>query len=315
LVVAATNLSTTLDDSANIPDTATQDKVDYETKRLNAAIDGYNAAMPIQADFSALKVAQARAQALLEQVPSALGAAWVPPRSAPAPGSIVINGYDLSTYATDPLYGQKIQDIVTALPAFSTADSIDNYIQTFAAGSPVTGAMVLASATQYNVDVPLLVAVMQNDSQFGTLGVGATTNNPGNVGNTGSSTQSYASWEDGVSAVAAWLNNHRAALAPVPVEPPPVVDTVPVVPVPDLPPVVPVEPEAPVTTVPTSTPATATSTPPVFVPDATSTPPVATTTPDAATTTPDISAPDLGTGSSTPDSASTTPDTASSTTP
>ena len=63
---------------------------------------------------------------------------------------------------------------------------------------------------------------MQNDSSFGTQGVGARTNNPGNVGNTGIAEQSYPTWQDGVNAVASWLDRHRVAQAvaatPTPVQ-------------------------------------------------------------------------------------------------
>ena len=86
---------------------------------------------------------------------------------------------------------------------------INNYIQGLNPGSPVTGDMVIAAAAQYNVDIPLLVAIMQNDSGFGMLGVGARTNNPGNVGNTGSEERSYPTWAEGVAAVAEWLSRHR----------------------------------------------------------------------------------------------------------
>jgi hypothetical protein len=215
VIVATTNLSTTLSDSASIADTASQDKVDYETKRLNDAIEGYNQAIPIKADFSALKDAQARAQALLDQAP-ALGIARIPPREMTTEKTdVIVNGFDISSYATDPFHEQKIRGIIYALPPFTTPDALDVYIQTFFSGSPVTGAMIFASAKEYGVDIPLMVAIMQNDSGFGTLGVGAVTYNPGNVGNTGSATHTYPSWAEGVSAVANWLNTHRA-IVPAP---------------------------------------------------------------------------------------------------
>ena len=141
----------------------------------------------------------------------------------------VINGYDISAYATDPLYEQKIQSILSAMPPLLDAASIDAYIQTITPGSPVTGAMVVSAATLYNVNMPLLIAIMQNDSSFGTLGVGARTFNPGNVGNTGTAEQTYPSWQDGVNAVAQWLSNH-VATAPV-AQVTPVVPVVPIIPV------------------------------------------------------------------------------------
>lgn len=123
--------------------------------------------------------------------------------------SAIINGYDVSAYATDPLYEQKIQTIINAMPPLFVIDDINVYIKNVAPGSPVTGEMVITAAAQYFVNIPLLVAIMQNDSQFGTTGVGARTNNPGNVGNTGFAERSYPTWADGVNAVADWLDRHR----------------------------------------------------------------------------------------------------------
>lgn len=125
--------------------------------------------------------------------------------------SAVINGYDVSAYATDASYEQKIQTILSGMIDFSTEADVDAYIQDIAAGSPVTGEMVYAAMNQYGIDLPLLLAIMQNDSMFGTKGIGASTNNPGNIGNTGSATRSFGSWGEGVTAVALWLSQHRVA--------------------------------------------------------------------------------------------------------
>jgi len=131
----------------------------------------------------------------------------------------VLEPYDISSYATDPQYQQKIQTILSSIPLLTTAGSIDAYIQSMASGSPVSGDMVYSASNTYNVDIPLLVAIMQNDSNFGTVGVGARTLNPGNVGNTGTAEHTYASWQDGVSAVAQWLDNHRVVNIPAVVAP------------------------------------------------------------------------------------------------
>lgn len=123
--------------------------------------------------------------------------------------SAIVNGYDISAYATDALYEQKITNILAFMPAFTNAADLSNYIQGIAPGAPVTGDMIFAAASRYSVNIPLMVAIMQLDSAFGTKGVGANTNNPGNIGNTGTSTQSFASWDEGVNAVAEWLSRHR----------------------------------------------------------------------------------------------------------
>lgn len=125
--------------------------------------------------------------------------------------SAIIRGYDVSAYATDALYEEKIQRILTAMPDFQDVVALDVYIQDKAPGSPVMGDMIYAAADQFSIDRSLLVAIMQNDSQFGTKGIGAATYNPGNVGNTGSATRSFASWGEGVAAVAEWLSRHRAS--------------------------------------------------------------------------------------------------------
>jgi len=123
--------------------------------------------------------------------------------------SAIINGYDISAYATDELYEQKIQAILVRMPVFSLVGDMDAYIQNVAPGSPVTGQMILVAVKPYGVDINLLMAIMQNDSCFGTLGIGAKTFNPGNVGNTGSAVRTYGSWQEGISAVAEWLYRHR----------------------------------------------------------------------------------------------------------
>ena len=126
--------------------------------------------------------------------------------------SAVINGYDISAYATDAQYEGKITAILNKMPtSFGSAAEIDTYIQGIAPGSPVTGLMVTRAAGQYNIDIMLLMAIMELDSQFGTQGVGARTNNPGNVGNTGTAERTFASWDEGVAAVAAWLSTHRVS--------------------------------------------------------------------------------------------------------
>lgn len=122
-----------------------------------------------------------------------------------------ISGYDLSAYATDAEYEGKIQTILSLMPSLEDEVAATQYIQDKAPGSPVTGDMVFAAAKQFDISLPLLLAIMQNDSAFGTKGVGAETNNPGNVGNTGSATHTFGSWGEGVNAVAEWLSLHRAA--------------------------------------------------------------------------------------------------------
>ena len=120
----------------------------------------------------------------------------------------VLTYYNLSSYASDPLYLQKITDILSVMPTLDTASDVDNYIGSEAIGSPLTGAMLMSAAQQYTIDVRLLAAILELESNFGTAGMAISTLNPGNVGNTGSGTRTYNTWQDGVGAVAEWLSNH-----------------------------------------------------------------------------------------------------------
>lgn len=118
--------------------------------------------------------------------------------------------YDISSYATDPLHEEKIADILGYIGEMNMPQAIDDYIDSEAISSPITGVMVYNSAQKYNVDTRLMMALMELDSRFGTVGIAISTKNPGNIGNNDEGeTRTYSSWEDGVDAVANWLNNHR----------------------------------------------------------------------------------------------------------
>jgi hypothetical protein len=122
----------------------------------------------------------------------------------------IINGYDITSYATDPLHEQKIRKILSYMPQMNNALDIDEYINKKAESSPVTGYMILSAANTYAVDARLMMAIMEQDSHFGTRGIAVRTLNPGNVGNNDDGdTRTYPSWEEGVIAVAKWLNSHR----------------------------------------------------------------------------------------------------------
>ena len=218
------------------------------------------------------------------------------PPAIPDNAIACLSDYDLSTYAADPLYIPKITDILENMPAMDNVAQIDTYITNEVIGSPVTGQMVTDAVAKYSVDTRLTMAIMELDSRFGTAGVAVSTLNPGNVGNTGTSTQTYNSWPDGVSAVAEWLSRHRVTV---------------------IAPVTPASVATSTTPTATSTPSisNATTTPPVipFINTATTTPPII---PIATTTTPDTTATSTDSiGTSTPPTATSTPPTDASSTP
>lgn len=117
--------------------------------------------------------------------------------------------YDITPYATDPMHELKIQNILEKMGLMDSPDKVDFYIKKTSPDSPLDGLMVWNASTQYLVDVRLMLALMELDSRFGTLGLATSTFNPGNVGNDGVNTKTYHSWNDGVLAVASWLNTHR----------------------------------------------------------------------------------------------------------
>ena len=64
------------------------------------------------------------------------GADQTPTVQGPS-ASAIVNGYDISAYATDPLHEQKIQSIVSSLPSLLIEEEIDNYIQNIIAANRI----------------------------------------------------------------------------------------------------------------------------------------------------------------------------------
>lgn len=124
----------------------------------------------------------------------------------------VVDGYDLGAtgtlgaYAADPNQPAQVRAINDAITnqfgSIPDAQTADAAVQSLTPGSPITGSMIMSASQQYGVDPGVLISVMQNDSSLGTKGEAVGTMNPGNVGNTGTSTSSMNSWQDGVNAVA-----------------------------------------------------------------------------------------------------------------
>jgi hypothetical protein len=126
----------------------------------------------------------------------------------------VVAGYDISSYATDPLHETKVAKIYEKTPPFKTASDIDMVIRQVAPRSKITGQMVATAANTYGVDPKMVYAIMLQDSSLGTAGMGARNNNPGNIGqfdHLGQPVAGYRTMQDGVNAVAKWLSKKRVA--------------------------------------------------------------------------------------------------------
>lgn len=135
------------------------------------------------------------------------------PSSGPDPLAC-LKEYKYERYATAPNHEKRIQEILLAMGFMSHSAEIDAYIQGVAPGSPVKGYMVKQSADKYRVDARLMLALMHADSHFGLYGKGARTKNPGNVGNDDSGKLAHKkSWDEGVEAVAKWLDKNRKIMA------------------------------------------------------------------------------------------------------
>ena len=140
-------------------------------------------------------------------------------------GGIDFSGATTSTkpYATDPNYASEVDALYSQIKQsqpIPTASGLDNFIKNQVGGSaPVTGQMIMTAAMQYQVDPNILAAVLGHESDFGTAGAATKTMNAGNVGNTGTSTQAFNSWQQGVNAAALSLatrmpGNSNAQAAP-----------------------------------------------------------------------------------------------------
>lgn len=140
---------------------------------------------------------------------NANNATTTPPTSnASLVGGIDFSGASTSTqpYATDPNYSSEVDAVYNQLLKVNgvpSAAGLDSFITAQIGGKgAVTGQMIMQAAAQYGVDPNILAATLSHESDFGTAGAAVKTMNPGNVGNTGTSTQAFASWQQGVNAAA-----------------------------------------------------------------------------------------------------------------
>lgn len=129
-------------------------------------------------------------------------------------GSVFGSSNPVGAYAADPNYVTEVAGLyktVSTLGVASSPDTLQQYIKNNAGNAPVTGQMILNAAATYGVDPALLTTILLHESDFGTAGAATKTNNPGNIGNTGTSTQNFNSWQQGVNATAANIAKRVAA--------------------------------------------------------------------------------------------------------
>lgn len=125
-----------------------------------------------------------------------------------------IVGYNIGPYATasnhEAVVTQTYNQLRNSVGSNINASTLESAMKRNAPNTPLTGQMIIDASRRYNVDPILIMSIMQVDSSYGTAGKGANTRNPGNVGNMDDGrTRTFATWQEGVNAVADWLNRHR----------------------------------------------------------------------------------------------------------
>ena len=133
-------------------------------------------------------------------------------------GTDVVFGYNIKRYAPPPHSA-----IVSGMAAFIsyhlgpdyTPHDITAYMRHRASDTPLTGEMFIVSRDNHGLDnkgLWLAMALIQQDTMYGTLGKGADLHNPGNVGDDDEGhTRDYGTWQNGVDAVFEWLKRHKVS--------------------------------------------------------------------------------------------------------
>jgi hypothetical protein len=129
-------------------------------------------------------------------------------------GEGIVYGYNIKSYATDPTHEMKIwrmsNFILKRLGKTPETTVLDVFMKKRAPQTPLTGTMILQASQEHDVPYFLIMALIQNDTMYGTKGIGARLKNPGNIGNDDAGhTRAYSTWYDGVEAVAKWVARHN----------------------------------------------------------------------------------------------------------
>lgn len=117
--------------------------------------------------------------------------------------------YDISKYAPPP-HNDRVRKILEKMSPMYSEQDVHDYITSKAKGkSHITGKMVWESTQKHSADVHLALALMHQDSHFGTKGLAVRSKNPGNVGTYGNRINYCLSWSEGVDLVTKWIGKHK----------------------------------------------------------------------------------------------------------
>lgn len=118
--------------------------------------------------------------------------------------------YNIVSYATARDHESKIAYIFDSLTKQGVNDleSIQEVLDAY--NAPFTAEQILSSALKYDINPKMIMAMVQQDSSYGTKGKGKYSFNPGNIGNDDAGhIKNFGNWQAGLDAVADWLNKHR----------------------------------------------------------------------------------------------------------
>jgi hypothetical protein len=125
----------------------------------------------------------------------------------------IVAGYNISKYATDPQHEVNVASVYNN-NLFNNKNELQNIISDKFPKSKITADIIYNTANKYRVDPKMVYSMMVADSSLGTVGLGATNFNPGNIAqydNLGSNpTKGYKNWQEGVDAVGDWLSKNKA---------------------------------------------------------------------------------------------------------
>ncbi|MBP9772992.1 MAG: glucosaminidase domain-containing protein [Candidatus Pacebacteria bacterium] len=127
-----------------------------------------------------------------------------------------LEDYDIKKYAPYP-HNDRVRKILEKMSPMYSEQDVHDYISSKSKGkSHITGKMVWESTQKHSVDIHLVMALMQQDSQFGTKGLAVKSKNPGNIGTYGGKIRyNCSSWNEGVDRVSRWISENRIYKEPV----------------------------------------------------------------------------------------------------
>lgn len=146
------------------------------------------------------------------------------------PDGGAVNGYLIGDWATDPNYENAVAGNYQSMPAIFNASDADAYIKASAPNSPITGKMIFEASNKYKVDPKMIMAMVQQESTYGTSSVAKKNNNVNGItwspsleknnpgvskgtarpASEGGNYAKFNTIQDSIDFQAKWLSNRKA---------------------------------------------------------------------------------------------------------